>query len=99
MAFPEQYMYGEAGPLAKLMKMPLGLAYMALIGEFGIKCDADVICGTRINGFTVLIAAVGGGKNVAMDRAKSLLGLRYKDEYLPASPVGAYRVRDRHRLS
>jgi hypothetical protein len=31
---------------------------------------------------------VGGGKNVAMDRAKTLLELHYKDEYLPASPAG-----------
>lgn len=86
--FPEQFMYGEASVLAKQMNMPYGLAYMALIGEFGIKCDTDVICGTRINSYTALIAPVGGGKNVAMDRAKTLLELRYKDEYLPASPAG-----------
>src|ERR1700680_368823 len=30
---------------------------------------------------------VGGGKNVAMDRAKVLLKLRYKEEYLPAAPA------------
>jgi bifunctional DNA primase/polymerase-like protein len=86
--FPEQFMYGEAKILAKQMNMPYGLAYMALIGEFGIKCDTDVMCGTRINTYTALIAPVGGGKNVAMDRAKALLELRYKDEYLPASPAG-----------
>jgi hypothetical protein len=89
LAFPEQFMYGEAGVLAKQMKMPCGLGYMALIGEFAIKCDIDVMCGgTRINGYTALIAPVGGGKNVAMDRAKILLDLRYKDEYLPAAPAG-----------
>jgi hypothetical protein len=88
LSFPEQFMYGEAGVLARQMKMPLGLAYMALIGEFGIKCDIDVMCGTRVNTYTALIASVGGGKNVAMDRAKTLLGLRYKDEYLPAAPAG-----------
>jgi hypothetical protein len=88
LAFPEQFMYGEAGNLAKQMKMPLGLAYMALIGEFSIKCECDVMCGTRVNTYTVLVAPVGGGKNVGMDRAKALLELRYKDEYLPASPAG-----------
>jgi hypothetical protein len=88
LAFPERFMYGEAKLFAKQMKMPLGLAYMALIGEFGIKCEIDVMCGTRINTYTALIAEVGGGKNVAMDRAKTLLGLRYKDEYLPAAPAG-----------
>jgi hypothetical protein len=88
LAFPDQFMYGEAKVLARQMKMPLGLAYMALIGEFGIKCDIDSMCGTRINTYTALIAAVGGGKNVAMDRAKILLGLRYRDEYLPAAPAG-----------
>lgn len=88
LVFPEHFMYGEAKVLAKQMKMPLGLAYMALIGEFGIKCDADVMCGTRVNTYTALIAEVGGGKNVAMDRAKVLLKLRYKDEYLPAAPAG-----------
>jgi len=88
LALPEQFMYGEAKVLAKQMKMPLGLAYMALIGEFGIKCDIDVMCGTRVNTYTALIAPVGGGKNVAMDRAKVLLELRYKDEYLPAAPAG-----------
>ena len=88
LAFPEEFMYGEAKALAQQMKMPYGLAYMALVGEFGIKCDIDVMCGTRINTYTVLIANVGGGKNVAMDRAKTLLELRYMDEYLPASPAG-----------
>jgi hypothetical protein len=86
--FPEQFMYGEAGVLARQMNMPCGLAYMALIGEFGIKCDIDVMCCTRINTYTALIAPVGGGKNVAMDRARILLELRYRDEYLPASPAG-----------
>jgi hypothetical protein len=86
--FPEQFTYGEAKVLARQMKMPLGLSYMALIGEFGIKCDTDIMCGTRVNTYTALIAPVGGGKNVAMDRAKVLLGLRYKDEYLPAAPAG-----------
>jgi len=88
LAFPDQFMYGEAGILARQMKMPLGLAYMALVGEFGIKCDTDVMCGTRVNTYTALVAPVGGGKNVAMDRAKVLLGLRYKEEYLPAAPAG-----------
>lgn len=88
LAFPEQFMYGEAGILARQMNMPLGLAYMALVGEFGIKCDTDVMCGTRVNTYTALIAPVGGGKNVAMDRAKALLALRYKEEYLPAAPAG-----------
>jgi Bifunctional DNA primase/polymerase, N-terminal len=88
LAFPERSMYGEAGVLARQMKMPLGLAYMAVLGMFSIKCEHDVMCGTRINAYTALIAIVGGGKNVAMDRAKALLDLRYKDEYLPASPAG-----------
>jgi hypothetical protein len=88
LAFPEHCMYGEAKVFARQMKMPLGLAYMALIGEFGIRCESDVMCGTRVNTYTALIAPVGGGKNVAMDRAKVSLGLRYKEEYLPAAPAG-----------
>lgn len=91
LAFPEQFMYGEAGVLAEQMRMPLGLAYIALIGEYSAKCDVDVMCGTRINTYTVLIAAVGGGKNQAMDRAQRTLGLIRGTEYVKGAPAGGGR--------
>ncbi|MFZ0799963.1 MAG: bifunctional DNA primase/polymerase [Terriglobales bacterium] len=88
LAFPEDCMYGEAKTLAEQMKMPFGLAYPALIAEWSIKPDQTVYCGTRINIDMALLAQVGGGKNVAMDRACRLLELAKGTEYKKAAPSG-----------
>ncbi len=48
------------------MKMPLGLAYPALLGCYSILPDSDTMLDMRINLYVALIAHVGGGKNVAI---------------------------------
>jgi len=73
--FPEDAMYGRMGEMAKQMKMPLGLAYPAMLGCYSILPDFDTMLDTRINLYVALIAHVGGGKNVAMDRARKMLDL------------------------
>lgn len=82
--FPEHAMYGRMGLMAKQMKMPLGLAYPALLGCYSILPDSDTMLDTRINLYIALIAHVGGGKNVAMERARKMLGLgRMGDRWEP----------------
>jgi hypothetical protein len=68
--FPEVALYGRLGELAKRMRMPLGLAYPALLGCYSVVPDVDEMCGVRINLYTALIARKGGGKNTAIRRAK-----------------------------
>jgi hypothetical protein len=72
---PEDAMYGRMGAMARSMAMPLGLAYPALIGCYSILPDFDTMLDTRINLYVALIAHVGGGKNVAMDRARKMLNV------------------------
>ena len=86
--FPEDCMYGEAKALAKQLRVPLGLGYPAVIGCWSVKPNHDQFCGTRINTMVALCAPVGGGKNVAMDRAQRLLGLTKDMEYKKAAPAG-----------
>jgi hypothetical protein len=73
--FPEDAMYGRMGEMARQMWMPLGLAFPALLGCYSILPDFDTILNTRINLYVALIAHVGGGKNVAMERARKMLNL------------------------
>ena len=71
--FPEAALYGRLGELAKGMKMPLGLAYPALLACYSVVPNVDEMCGVRINLYTALIARKGGGKNTAIRRAKESL--------------------------
>lgn len=86
--FPEDSMYGAAGELTRQLNMPLGLAYPAILACWSIKPDNDKMVGTRVNLMVALCAAVGGGKNVAMDRAQRLIGLIKDVEYKKAAPPG-----------
>jgi hypothetical protein len=86
--FPEDCMYGEAKSLAKQLKVPHGLGYPALIGCWSVRPNQDYFCGTRINTMVALLAPVGGGKNVAMDRALRMLRLVKGTEYRKAAPAG-----------
>lgn len=73
--FPEAAQYGRLGELATAMRMPLGLAYPALLACYSVVPNVDEMCGVRINLFTALIARKGGGKNTAIKRAKESLCL------------------------
>ncbi|HKN16241.1 MAG TPA: hypothetical protein VJX47_04835 [Candidatus Sulfotelmatobacter sp.] len=86
--FPDDCMYGEAKVLAKQLKVPHGLGYPALIGCYSIRPEANVVCGTLLTMDVALCAPVGGGKNVAMDRAARLLDLTKDTEYKKAAPAG-----------
>lgn len=73
--FPEEALYGRLGELARGMRMPLGLAYPALLTCYSVVPNTDEMCGVRINLYTALIARKGGGKNTAIKRAKESLGI------------------------
>jgi hypothetical protein len=83
---PEQAMYERLGELARLMQMPLGLAYPALLGCYSILPDDDEMAGTRINLYVALLAPVGGGKNQAIKRGLLSLGVPEQD-YRRAAPA------------
>jgi hypothetical protein len=71
--FPEAALYGRLGELARGMRMPLGLAYPALLACYSVVPNADEMCGVRINLYTALVARKGGGKNTAIRRARESL--------------------------
>jgi hypothetical protein len=86
LAFPEEAMCGKLGEMAAAMKMPLGLAYPALIGAYSVLPEMDEMAGTRINGYVILLAPPGGGKNVAIKRAMQMTNLP-KELFRKAAPV------------
>ncbi len=73
--FPDDAMYGKLGEMAHAMKMPRGLAYPALIGCYSVKPAYDEMDGSRINTYVVLLAGVGGGKDVTVG-FENLLSIR-----------------------
>jgi hypothetical protein len=84
---PESAMYGYLAELAKLMKMPFGLAYPALLGCYSVIPDEDELQRTRINFYVALLAVVGGGKNVAIKRAREILDLN-REYWMLTEPGG-----------
>jgi hypothetical protein len=86
--FPEDCLYGKLGEWARQMKMPLGLAYPALIGCYSMKPKLDRMCGTRINTYIALIAKPEGGKNQAIERAIVMTDIYPNLDYMKASPGG-----------
>lgn len=86
LAFPEEAMYGKLAEMATAMNMPLGLAYPALIGTYSVMPDIDEMADTRINTYVILLAAPGGGKNVAIKRALAMVSPP-KETYKKSAPV------------
>jgi hypothetical protein len=86
LAFPNEAMYGKLGQMAEAMNMPLGLAYPALIGTYSVMPELDEMSDTRINGYVILLAAPGGGKNVAIKRALAIIKPP-KEAYKKSAPV------------
>ena len=86
LAFPENAMYGKLGEMAVATRMPLGLAYPAILGVYSAVPDIDEMDDTRINNYVILLAPPGGGKNLAIKRALALVGLP-KEHYKKSAPV------------
>ncbi|WP_109485411.1 hypothetical protein [Occallatibacter savannae] len=86
LAFPVGAMYGKLGEMATAMKMPLGLAYPAVLGAYSVIPQSDEMSETRINAYTILLAPPGGGKNVAIKRALAMVDIP-KEDYRKAAPV------------
>jgi len=84
--FPETAIYGKLGEMAVATKMPLGLGYPAVIGVYSTVPAIDEMDDTRINSYVILLAPPGGGKNQAIKRALTLVGLP-KEHYKKSAPV------------
>lgn len=84
--FPAGAMYGKLGEMATAMQMPLGLAYPAVIGVYSTVPDVDEMDDTRINNYVILLSPPGGGKNEAIKRGLTLVGLP-KEHYKKSAPV------------
>jgi len=86
---PEAALYGWLGEAAQRMELPLSLAYPALLTAYSALPKVDEILGNHYCLYTALLMSVGGGKNVALNRAVSILGMRQDRDYMDASLGGA----------
>jgi len=79
---------GKLGEMAKMMGLPLNLAYTALLAFASVIPDVDELSGTRINIYAALLGPIGSGKNEAMRRAKLFLALDHSRFVANAFPGG-----------
>ncbi len=85
--FPEAGLYGALGRMAREIKMPLGLAYPALIAAYSAKVIEDVMADCRVNVYLCQVAPIGGGKNKSWERALQMLGMSEGTDYTMATPA------------
>lgn len=86
---PNDALYGQMGRWARAMELPLSIAYPAILTCYSALPKYDEILGVRFNLFTAIPMPVGGGKNLALDRAVKILGLREGQDYMDATMGGA----------
>jgi hypothetical protein len=67
--FPADALYGRLGQAARLLKVPLGLAYPAILAVASALGPRDTGDNVRSNLYVCNIAGVGTGKSVALKRA------------------------------
>jgi DNA-directed RNA polymerase subunit RPC12/RpoP len=89
LAFPEECLADDRlGDMAKDMRMPLGLAYPAVLACASAKPNFERMCGARLNLYCALIVKPGGGKNEAIRRALTMMELIPGLDYKMSAPGG-----------
>jgi transposase-like protein len=89
LAFPEECLADDKlGDLARDMKLPLGVAYPAILACASAKPNLERMCGARINLYCALIVKPGGCKNEAIRRALIMSGLVNGLDYIKSAPGG-----------
>ncbi len=86
---PDTAMYGRMREWAEQMELPLSVAYPAILGAYSALPKYDEILGVRFNLYVALLMPVGGGKNLALERACKVLNLRPGLDYEDATLGGA----------
>jgi len=80
--FPEDCMYGILGEQAKMLDLPLGYAFPAMLAAYSVEPDFDEMCDdTRINIYLAIAGSIGSGKNEAMKRAIKVRALTKGVDY------------------
>lgn len=85
---PEGALYGWLGKRAKLLGLPLGLAYPAILTCYSALPKMPNILGNHYALYTVVVMAVGGGKNVTLNRSTKVLEMRLGVDYMDATLGG-----------
>jgi hypothetical protein len=89
LAFPEECLADDRlGDMAKDMRMPLALAYPAILACASVKPNLERMCGARLNLYCALIVKPGGGKNEAIRRALAMMELTPGLDYKMSAPGG-----------
>lgn len=89
LTFPEDCLADDRlGEMAKDMRMPLGLAYPAILACASVKPNLERMCGARLNLYCALIVKPGGGKNEAIRRALAMMELTPGLDYKMSAPGG-----------
>lgn len=70
---PRQAMYGKMKEWAQQTELSMSVAYPAILAAYSAIPKYDDILGVRFNLYCALLMPVGGGKNLALDRAAQVL--------------------------
>jgi len=70
---PEDAMYGIAKVIAKMLRVPIGFAYLVVVVMLSVRVKSSASIRAALYG--ALVGDVGEGKTLAMVRAGQLLGL------------------------
>jgi len=89
LAFPEECLQDDRlGDMAKDLKLPLGVAYPAVLACVSVKPNLERMCGARMNIYCALIVKPGGCKNETIRRSLIVTRLTPGHEYMKSAPGG-----------
>ncbi len=89
LSFPEECLEDDRlGDMARDMKLPLGVAFPAILACVSVKPNLERMCGARLNIYCALIVKPGGCKNETIRRGLIVTGLVNGLDYTKSAPGG-----------
>jgi len=86
---PAEAMYGKMKEWAQQTELSMSIAYPAILAAYSAIPKYDDILGVRFNLYAALLMPVGGGKNLALDRAARVLHMTAGTDYQDCTLGGA----------
>jgi hypothetical protein len=87
-AIPEEALYGKAAEWARQTGLSMSTAYPAILATYSAVPRFNTILDVPFNLYTVLLMPVGGGKNLALNRATRVLQMIKGRDYQDATLGG-----------
>jgi hypothetical protein len=86
---PDEAMYGKMKEWAERTELSMSIAYPAILAAYSAIPKHDEILGVRCNLYAALLMPVGGGKNLALDRATRVLHMTPGTDFQDCTLGGA----------